>query len=531
MNRTHIASTPRSQLNALRFQGILVSDNYAQLSSMLERNLSPEHARFFAEPVQDADAATVDWYSQAPGELVPLSAVPPEKQAAARTAIQKIASEISAFADSLKADSQGSKAVRGNILALALSYPSEEYIYMAGEQPVLTGWGYTSATMGMEPEPLIRLGVFVPPPASSAASSDEQPKPPLAVAPPQRRGGCLSALLAFLLGLLILLGLYLLLMLLVGPAGCPMLENAPMPPGCVKREPVAPVEPADGGRPEEGKPEEKPAQEAPREEANGPSTDLVTALTAETEKEESLRRQIEGLRKQLVARADQCVPPVKPQPEPEPVPEPKPEPPVVSEPEPEPEPEPEEPPSLAELMPTTPEPEPEPAPKPKPKAEAPKPKPVEKPKAEPKPEPKPKPKPEEKPKTAQKPSKNLVIPKDAARNNDLSFLEGCWTNATTLRDGRTRKPIRSTYCFDKNGRGTRTEQGIGHDLRCRSTASAGFVNGRLRISATEAICSSGGKSRGRYPKEAILCDRTVDGTANCYESQNDRWKAKLQRVK
>ena len=521
INRNHISSTPRSQLNALRFQGILVSDNYAQLSSMLERNLSEEHALFFAEPVQDSEGKTIDWYCHAPAPAVPLLSLPPEEQAEARAAVQRMAADIDKYAGSLKAEGKGSKFLRGNILSLALQYPGEDYIYMAGEQPVLTGWGYGPGSMGVEPEPLIRLGAALP-------LTQVEPVAPVAEEPQageeRKKGGFLAALAAFLLGLLFLIGLYLLFMMLVGPAGCPLLKDAPMPPGCAAKTPPDSVD--------EGKDTAKPAEEA---ETDAPSSDLVTALTAAKEKEESLRRQLESLRKQVLLRAEQCVrTPPAPEPEPEPEPEPQPEPKEETPPvQPEPEPEPEEPLSLAELMPTTPEPEPESVPVPKPK-----PKPVPKPKPDPKPEPKvepkpkPEPKPKEEPKKPEPPKTNdLVIPKDAERNNDLSFLEGCWTNATTLRDGRTGKPIRSTYCFGKNGSGTRTEQGLGHDLKCRSSASARFVNGRLQITATEAMCVSGGRSRGRYPKEAILCDRTVDGRANCYESQNDRWRARLQRVR
>lgn len=491
MGRTHISSTPRNLMNAVRYQGILVSDNYAQLKSMLERNLSDRHALFFAEPVLDAAGQNVDWYSDAPEPPVPLATLPRERQEAARAAVRNMAAEMEAFAESLKEEGQGSKFIRGNILSLALSYPGEEYIYMAGEQPVLTGWGFTPATIGMAPEPLIRLGAVMPaaaaPPGAVSVSAGA----------PVSKPGCLGPLLAFLLGILLLIGAGFLLMLLFGPAGCvdqDMLRSGcakvPGMPGCTRQEAV-----------EAGQPDAADTQ----------AHDQVTALTAEKEKEESLRRQIESLRKQLALRARECVR-EKPQ-------EPAPEEPLA---QPQPEPEPEEPPSLAELMPTTPDPPPKADPPPKP---APQPK----PKPEPKPEPKaeaPKPKKPEAPK-----SPNLVIPEDAARNNDLSFLEGCWTNATTLRDGRTRKPIRSTYCFDKNGQGTRTEQGIGHDLSCRGGASARFVNGQLRITASEAACTSRGRGRGKYPREAIVCDRTKDGTANCYESQNDRWKAKLQRVK
>ena len=49
MRATFITTTPRSSVEALRYQGISVSENHAQLQSMLRRNLSPEHALLFAK--------------------------------------------------------------------------------------------------------------------------------------------------------------------------------------------------------------------------------------------------------------------------------------------------------------------------------------------------------------------------------------------------------------------------------------------------------------------------------------------------
>ena len=54
MSSTFIATTARGSFDAMRFQGILVTESHAQLASMLEKNLSREHALLFAEPVHDS---------------------------------------------------------------------------------------------------------------------------------------------------------------------------------------------------------------------------------------------------------------------------------------------------------------------------------------------------------------------------------------------------------------------------------------------------------------------------------------------
>ena len=88
-------------------------------------------------------------------------------------------------------------------------------------------------------------------------------------------------------------------------------------------------------------------------------------------------------------------------------------------------------------------------------AEAPKSKPQPKPKPEPVQPPKEEPKQQEPPKPAPKKNDNLAIPEDAAKKNDLSFLEGCWTSETGLYSHPSNEPIIAEYCFDKSGRGRR----------------------------------------------------------------------------
>ncbi len=487
MSKSLIASTARGMVNPLRFQGIAATDSHAQIQSVLKNALSAEHALLFAEPVQDAAGHTIDWYSEAQNPA-PLLSLPQDKQNTARAAMARIAQDIEALAQSLKAESQGPKVLRGNILSLALHYPGEEYLYVAGDQPILTGWGFGPATLGLEPAFLPHIAPLIPA-ASTPAGAAATPL----TAPPVSRAsagiGPFRALAGFILGLALLMALFFLAAILFAPAGCPQPATLA---GCREKPAAAPslagcsATLAPGG---EKQPE--------------PPAALVSALTAEKEKELSLRRQAEALRRQLSELMAQC---------PRTAPARLPAPLVTPEAKPVAPPEAQNPPSLAELMPTTPEPK-APEPSPGPLNEKPVP-----PKA---------PRPE---KSAPPLGSPLKIPKNP-NNNDLSFLEGCWQNSTTLKDARTRKPIRSTYCFDKNGRGTRTEQGIGHDMQCRSSASASFVGGKLRISAGKAQCSGKGRGDFHYPEEAILCDREQDGTAQCYESQRDRWKAKLTRVR
>ena len=91
MSSTFIATTPRASYNAMRYQGILVTDSYAQLRAMLEKNLSPQHALLLAEPMHEASGDSIDWYTSAPGTPVPLESLSPEEKAKAGTIISSLA--------------------------------------------------------------------------------------------------------------------------------------------------------------------------------------------------------------------------------------------------------------------------------------------------------------------------------------------------------------------------------------------------------------------------------------------------------
>ena len=502
MASTYIATTSRGDFNAMRYQGILVTDSYAQLVSMLDKKLSREHSLFFAEPVHDASGVTTDWYTEAEGTPVPLSELPPEEQQKALVKISSLAKDINGQADSLKNSEKSSESIRGNILALALRLPGKEHIYMVGDQPVLTCWGFTPGTIGAQPEDLMRLGAALPvtgmrstePAATEATEHGAAPRSvsPVAVPGTTSPFPWWRALLAFLLGLLLLTALFFLAGLLFGPAGC--VTPGMLPPGCSAQSlPLpggcSPVAPAVG---------EEPLQDKP----------LVASLTAEQEKERTLRRQLEDLRRQLEARAAQCVrtPPAVPEPPvvTPPVLEPPKEPPVEEKEEPV------EPPSLADLMPTTPDP-------------------VEAPAVVPEEKPKPAPKPEAKPQKQAK-GEDLRIPESARKNKDVSFLEGCWDSDPGLANDRTGEPLDVKYCFDANGRGKRTVTGRRSKERCVGSVRASFdALGNLIINADGAPCDKG----GAYVPQDVQCTQTGGGKAGCYGQERggrrNKWDAQFRR--
>lgn len=282
MANQFITSTPRGQLEALAYQGLLAIDTHAQIHSLLAHRLSPEHAQVFAEPVPDEARQVIDWYSTAEGVKKNFTSLTPEAQSAALSRLSALLADIQNLTAELLKSGDSSQNMRGHILSLALKYPGETHVYLYGEQPVITCWGCAVASKVASGAEVSRAGAALP--AATAA-----------VAETPRSGGLL-----WLKILLILIILYCLAALMFGRPGC--LEGWPFdfrPPGfnaCPKPPEVLREIPA-------------PSLDTEQE---------VELRVAEAE-EKRLREEYDQLRRQLTERAEECRP-EEPAPPPEPVP-------------------------------------------------------------------------------------------------------------------------------------------------------------------------------------------------------------------
>ena len=282
MTGTFVATTPRDRMHPLAFQGILVTDCYAQLHELLRTRLGTGHTLLFAEPVADTGRDVIDWYSPVQGEVRPLAELPAERRQASLEEFRIKGEEIRKAAELLQQSDDSRRSMAGHMLALALNYPDESMLYVVGEQPVLVGWGFGPATAGAQPEHISRVRCSVSAAPASAASPPSQPDSPLAAPVERERRGV--ALWWWLLPLLLLC--VLLPLLLVGWGGLP-----PLVPGLSFSGPSLCFM--------------KPAADAEG------LLEAEKALEAEKNRETSLLGELEKLRAQLAERAALCKAPAK----------------------------------------------------------------------------------------------------------------------------------------------------------------------------------------------------------------------------
>ena len=537
MSATHISSTQRGYFEALRFQGILATESYAQIQSMVKNSLSDEHALLFAEPVHERLGDHTDWYSDRSGTAVRLIDLPEEEQQSIKTRIASLAEDVKKLADDLASDGSQAKKIRGNILKLALLCPAIENIYVIDGQPVIIAWGFAPAGAGAEPEDLIRLGAAAPLVSEVPKATDPDdfspaaPPRPSAPASGTRWVGVAGSLL---LGILAVLALFFLLCMLFGPSGC--VSPGSLPDWCSG--PLCPKTPAsarllaakeqqqelqsrlDGLKAELAEkmaqcpksppsPDETQApivpdtvQTAPETpEPKGPVTVLPLEGRTESPEEKPEEHAPEPIPVETPSEGPTLVEAEQPAPQPEaPSAQESPAeiPPVEEAPT-------EEPPALDQLMPTTPEPKPEDKPAQKPGKE-------------------PKPLVDDKP---LKPGDEMRIPDKARQDNNMSFLEGCWTSESGLVSTRG-EPVHVKYCFGADGSGTRTITETRSDTHCSGSVKAQFdSSGKLVFDARRSACNTG----GAYVPQLVDCSPDKTGTAQCYGTSKSgkRWKAVFKK--
>ncbi len=149
---THrITTTRNAELQAFGTGGMIATDAWAALSSLLERDLSPAHAALLAEP--HPGNGIVDWYTKGTVAPVRLADAPADVRAAAEATLAKLTNDIHALAEKLEKQGDQSSRFLGALLrdAIKVPEPAENYVYVAGSQPVLAAWAHTQTTPGSVP--------------------------------------------------------------------------------------------------------------------------------------------------------------------------------------------------------------------------------------------------------------------------------------------------------------------------------------------------------------------------------------------
>jgi Integrin beta chain VWA domain len=117
---------------------------HRRLESAIRQHLPPVTASILAQP--SADGRIVEWYTDLAGQPQPLGALRKDEQNNVRALLEDRLRSIGALADRLASTGTANQQLADE-LRQAVSYPGDETVYVVAGQPILTFWGYRSATV------------------------------------------------------------------------------------------------------------------------------------------------------------------------------------------------------------------------------------------------------------------------------------------------------------------------------------------------------------------------------------------------
>ncbi len=237
---THFATSQRNDMRPLAFEGLLATDCHSQLQSFLAaskafltRHGMPDAQIFLAEPMHDAVTGKTDWYTPAKEKPVPLADLSETEQELLLAKTRQYQDVIRALARNCAQKNS----MAASLLALATKHPGKQDIYSAGGTPVLINWGFEESNAAT-PEHIMRMGekdkplpvqpgpvpgtslrpvtvqavpeagraAVMPPnePHASQVAYVPPPAPPVPPAPATTYAGCMPLLLPLFLALLLL---------------------------------------------------------------------------------------------------------------------------------------------------------------------------------------------------------------------------------------------------------------------------------------------------------------------------------------
>ena len=168
-----ILRTSSGGYRALGVHGQSVVEAHRQLATILASRLGPPHAAYFARPQTDGQSGAIDWYAAADAKTVPVTQLAPEQKAAVERRAAKLREDIAAFASQLRREG-GSAELVGHMLDVALNVPPGDYLYAAGDQPIVVMWGHEVQAASATPRATVPSrsapAATQPPPRQEAAA-------------------------------------------------------------------------------------------------------------------------------------------------------------------------------------------------------------------------------------------------------------------------------------------------------------------------------------------------------------------------
>ena len=158
VNVNTLVSTTLAGARPLGMRGEPLHTAHDQIRGAIRRRLGERYARLLAEPQPYDGGRAIDWYTTAAGSVVRFADLPAARQQALLGEIDGLLGDIEAqgrrFSESENEDGR----LLGQALALAVRRPSDDYLFLVGDQPVIVCWGYEPEAAGAPVPPAFLPG-------------------------------------------------------------------------------------------------------------------------------------------------------------------------------------------------------------------------------------------------------------------------------------------------------------------------------------------------------------------------------------
>jgi hypothetical protein len=155
-DRPTLILTTRLGVRPLGVRGDPLHAVAGQLLAVIRRRLGDGPANLLAEPQLRESGDGIDWYAAQDGAVRRFSELSDAEKTQTLATVDGHLTAINGLGDQLAASQTSDEArLIGRSLHLATRRPSDDYIFLVGDEPVIVAWGY-------EPDALASLAGFAP---------------------------------------------------------------------------------------------------------------------------------------------------------------------------------------------------------------------------------------------------------------------------------------------------------------------------------------------------------------------------------
>ena len=172
-NPSTLVGTTTTELRPLSGSSDPLLGSAAQLRRVIQRRLGDATADLLAEPQLHENGAAIDWYAGWSGEVRRISDLAPVRRTQLLAQVHHALGEIVHLGKKLATSSGASDAnLVGRLLQLAVHYPSDDFVFLVGDRPVIICWGYGADAVGVLPaiSPALRTQEISSPAVQSAVT-------------------------------------------------------------------------------------------------------------------------------------------------------------------------------------------------------------------------------------------------------------------------------------------------------------------------------------------------------------------------